>query len=144
MEPVKLTYQVDDGNYLAAGSASTNVKRVLKKLGIPSDIIRRAVVCLYEGEINMVIHANGGQIDVEIDPAAITMILKDVGPGIADISKAMQDGYSTASKEARDLGFGAGMGLPNMKRNSDEMNIDTVIGQGTTVTMTLHLQEAAQ
>ncbi len=144
MEPVKLTYQVDDGNYLAAGSASTNVKRVLKKLGIPSDIIRRAVVCLYEGEINMVIHANGGTIDVEIDPASITMILKDVGPGIADISKAMQDGYSTASKEARDLGFGAGMGLPNMKRNSDEMNIDTVIGQGTTVTMTLHLQEAAQ
>lgn len=144
MEPVKLTYQVDDGNYLAAGSASTNVKRVLKKLGIPSDIIRRAVVCLYEGEINMVIHANGGTIDVEIDPASITMILKDVGPGIADISKAMQDGYSTASKEARDLGFGAGMGLPNMKRNSDEMTIDTVIGQGTTVTMTLHLQEAAQ
>ena len=144
MEPVKLTYQVDDGNYLAAGSASTNVKRVLKKLGIPSDIIRRAVVCLYEGEINMVIHANGGTIDVEIDPASITMILKDVGPGIADISKAMQDGYSTASKEARDLGFGAGMGLPNMKRNSDEMNIETVIGQGTTVTMTLHLQEAAQ
>lgn len=144
MEPVRLTYQVDDGNYLAAGSASTNVKRVLKKLGIPSDVIRRAVVCLYEGEINMVIHANGGEITVEIDPCSITMTLADSGPGIADISKAMEDGFSTASKEARDLGFGAGMGLPNMKRNSDEMSIATVPGQGTTVTMILRLQEVSQ
>ncbi len=142
MEPVKLSYQVDDGNYLAAGSASTSVKRVLKKLGIPSDIIRRAVVCLYEGEINMVIHANGGEITVEIAPSSITMTLADSGPGIADISKAMEDGFSTASKEARDLGFGAGMGLPNMKRNADEISISSVPGQGTTVTMVLKLQEA--
>lgn len=139
MEPVSYTYEIDGSNYLAAGNASTAVKKVLKKLAIPSALVRRVAVCMYEGEINMVIHANGGTATVEITPQAITMVLRDRGPGIEDLDKAMQDGWSTASKEARDMGFGAGMGLPNMKRNSDEMKVDTVIGQGTTVTMKIYL-----
>lgn len=139
MEPVVLTYTIDGDNYIAAGEASAAVKKVLKKLGIPSDIIRRAVVCMYEGEINMVIHANGGAAQIQIDPAAITIILDDVGPGIEDVDQAMQEGFSTAEQMARDMGFGAGMGLPNMKRNSDEMTVETVLGKGTKVTMKILL-----
>lgn len=139
MEPVILTYDIDGENYIAAGEASTAVKKVLKKLGIPSEIIRRAVVCMYEGEINMVIHANGGTAEVLVDDSAITIILDDVGPGIEDVEQAMQEGFSTAEQLARDMGFGAGMGLPNMKRNSDEMTVDTVIGKGTKVMMKIYL-----
>jgi anti-sigma regulatory factor (Ser/Thr protein kinase) len=106
--------------------------------GVDSAVIRKVAICMYEGEINMVIHAEGGRIRVEIFPDRIRMILMDKGPGIKDVSKAMQAGWSTASEEARNLGFGAGMGLPNMKKNSDTMDIDTVLGQGTTVTMTVN------
>jgi anti-sigma regulatory factor (Ser/Thr protein kinase) len=94
---------------------------------------------MYEGEINMVIHANGGTIDVSIAPDEITAVLKDSGPGIPDIEKAMQEGFSTATNTVRELGFGAGMGLPNMKKYTDNMEIDTVIGQGTTVTLTVRI-----
>ena len=139
METVKLTYEIDGDNFSAAGEASTAVKRVLKKLKLPSVLVRRAVVCMYEGEINMVIHADGGFAYVDIDENKIVMRLEDRGPGIPDIEKAMQEGWSTASAEARNSGFGAGMGLPNMKRNSDEMKIDTVLGKGTTVTMTIYI-----
>jgi anti-sigma regulatory factor (Ser/Thr protein kinase) len=139
METVKLSYDIDGENFSAAGEASTAVKRVLKKLRLPSQIVRRAVVCMYEGEINMVIHADGGVAELEIDEEKIVITLKDRGPGIPDISKAMEEGWSTASSSVRAMGFGAGMGLPNMKRNADDMKIDTQLGVGTTVTMTLYI-----
>ena len=141
METVKLTYEIDGDNFNAAGDASTAVKRVLKKLRLPPQIVRRAVVCMYEGEINMVIHAHGGKITVTVDDDAVTMVLADVGPGIPDVEKAMQAGWSTASEAVRQQGFGAGMGLPNMKKNADTLEIDTVVGVGTTVTITLPTAE---
>ncbi len=143
METVKLSYDIDGDNFSAAGEASTAVKRVLKKLKLPSTLVRRAVVCMYEGEINMVIHADGGKAYLEVDEEKIVITLADRGPGIPDIEKAMQEGWSTASAEARNSGFGAGMGLPNMKRNSDEMKIETELGVGTVVTMTLYLDGEA-
>lgn len=134
-----LQYKVIDGEFLAAGEASSNLKKLLKQLGIPSDVIRKIAIAMYEAEINMVIHANGGVIDVNILPDKIYIGLKDVGPGIPNIEQAMQEGYSTASPEARDLGFGAGMGLPNMKRNSDFFNVTSVVGVGTTVEIEVNL-----
>ena len=115
MNSLKLTYEVDGEDFTRAGEASSNVKKQLRKLGISPEAIRKVAIALYEGEINMVIHADGGNIDVEITPEKISMVLKDQGKGIADIDKAMQEGYSTAPDEVRSLGFGAGMGLPNMK-----------------------------
>lgn len=139
METVKLTYEIDGENFSAAGEASTAVKRVLKKLKLPPAVVRRAVVCMYEGEINMVIHADGGRAYLEVDEEKIVIRLEDRGPGIPDINKAMEEGWSTASSSIRDMGFGAGMGLPNMKRNSDEMKIETELGVGTTVTMVIYI-----
>lgn len=139
MEDLKLTYEVDGDDISRAGEASRAVKNVLKQLNFPSNIIRKVSICMYEGEINMVIHADGGVIHVIVDEASITMILKDKGPGIKDIDKAMQEGWSTASAEAREMGFGAGMGLPNMKRSCDEFNIETELNVGTTVTMKLFI-----
>ena len=115
------------------------VKRKLKKLGVSPDVIRRVAIALYEGEINMVIHAHGGKITIQISEDKITMILDDVGPGIPDIEKAMQAGYSTAPDKVRNLGFGAGMGLPNMKKNTDSIDIETKLGVGTKVTMAINL-----
>lgn len=134
-----LRYEVSDDDFTRAGEASSDVKKRMKQLAIPPEIIRKVSIALYEGEINMVIHANGGNIDVYISEESITMVLADKGPGIPDIDKAMQAGYSTAPDNIRTLGFGAGMGLPNMKKNSDEMKIDTTIDVGTTVTMVIRL-----
>ena len=136
---MSLHYDVCADDFKAAGEASSDVKNKLKVMGFPPDIVRRVAIAMYEGEINMVIHANGGTITVEISHDSIRMILADTGPGIADIDKAMEKGYSTAPEEVRALGFGAGMGLPNMKKYSDYMNIETTIGVGTTVTMDVHL-----
>lgn len=137
MPSLKLQYQVDGTDFTRAGEASSSVKKNLRKLGMPADIIRKVSICLYEGEINMVIHADGGVIDVLVYPDRIEMILADTGKGIADIDKAMQEGWSTAPDEVRSLGFGAGMGLPNMKKYSDEMRIESTVGVGTTVYMTV-------
>ena len=115
------------------------MKNKLKKMGLDSNTIRKVSIAMYEGEINMVIHADGGTITVEISSEKIRMILADTGPGIADIDKAMENGYSTAPEEVRSLGFGAGMGLPNMKKYTDYMNIDSTVGVGTTVTMDVRL-----
>ena len=134
---VKLHYNVDASDFTVAGQASAAVKKVLKQLGFSADVIRRVAVAMYECEINMVIHADGGEIDVEITPEKIRMVHKDRGPGIKDIDKAMQEGYSTADEKVRELGFGAGMGLPNMKRYTDEMDITTQLGVGTVVDMTV-------
>lgn len=137
-DTIKLNYQVSGEDFTRAGEASGDVKRRLKKMGSSPEVVRKVAIAMYEGEINMVIHAHGGEIDVEITPDEILMVLKDVGPGIPDISKAMQAGYSTAPDNVRALGFGAGMGLPNMRQYSDEMNIETVLGEGTTVTMKVY------
>ena len=139
MDTVKLVYEIDGDNFSAAGEASTAVKRVLKKLKLPSAIVRRAVICMYEGEINMVIHANGGNIHCEVDADKIRVIMKDSGPGIPELDKAMKPGWSTASTQARELGFGAGMGLPNIKKWSDNLVVETEVGVGTTLTMEFNL-----
>ena len=139
MSEIVLNYEVDGNDYQRAGEASRNAKFTLKKLGLPSDIVRRVGICMYEGEINMVIHADGGTATLTVDMNEITIILKDRGPGIPNIELAMKEGWSTADRAANDLGFGAGMGLPNMKRSSDEMTIDTVVGEGTTITMKIRI-----
>ena len=139
MEPIKLTYHVEGGDLIGAGEASSKMKMALKKLDLPQETIRRAAICMYEGEINMVIHADGGRAEVEIAMDHITIRMIDSGPGIPDVEQAMEEGFSTAGEIARDLGFGAGMGLPNMQRYSDEMKIDTTLGVGTTVTMRFNL-----
>ena len=129
------TYDIDGSDFTRAGEASSSVKNKLKMLGVNSEVIRRVAIAMYEGEINMVIHADGGEITVTVADSGITMVLADTGPGIPDVEQAMQEGWSTARAEVRSLGFGAGMGLPNMKKYTDEMQIDTVIGKGTTITM---------
>ena len=141
MEPIKLTYHVEGGDLIGAGEASSKMKMALKKLDLPQETIRRAAICMYEGEINMVIHADGGQAEVEIDPGQIRICMTDTGPGIPDVQQAMQEGFSTAGQTARELGFGAGMGLPNIKRYSDEMHIDTQLGEGTTVTVLIKIPQ---
>ena len=138
-DTVKLSYTVSTEDFTRAGEASSDVKRHLKKMGSSPEVVRKVAIAMYEGEINMVIHANGGTISVEISPDDIVMVLKDVGPGIPDIDKAMQAGYSTAPDNVRALGFGAGMGLPNMKRHTDDMKISTEIGVGTTITMRVNV-----
>ena len=134
-EAVRLSYDVSADDFTHAGEASGAIKRTLKKLGIDMEIVRRVSIAVYEGEINMVIHANGGAIEAAISPSCIEIWLKDKGPGIKDVDLAMQEGYSTARDHIRALGFGAGMGLPNIKKYTDEMKIDTGIGVGTTVYM---------
>ena len=138
-EPLIYTYDIDGSDFTRAGEASSAVKNRLKMLGVDSAAIRKTAIAMYEGEINMVIHADGGTITVIISDDAITMVLADRGPGIPDIDQAMQEGFSTARPEVRSLGFGAGMGLPNMKRFTDEMKIDTVLGKGTTIIMKVNL-----
>ena len=138
-EAIVLTYDISADDFTRAGEASSDVKRKLKQMGVSPDAIRKVAIAMYEGEINMVIHAKGGVITVEITPEKIKMILADVGPGIPDVKLAMQAGYSTAPDEIRSLGFGAGMGLPNMKKYSDSMDIDTRIDEGTTITMVVNL-----
>ena len=126
--------------FLIAGEASGDVKHKLKKLGYNPSAIRRVSIAMYEGEINMVIHAGGGEANMDVDPDKVVIVLTDHGPGIADVEKAMQEGWSTAPDNVRSLGFGAGMGLPNMKKYSDEMTIDSVVGQGTTLKMVVYAQ----
>ena len=132
---ITLNYHISPDDFTRAGEASSDVKGKLKQMGVSPDAVRKVAIAMYEGEINMVIHAKGGEITVEITPQKVRMILDDVGPGIPDIERAMQEGYSTAPDEVRNLGFGAGMGLPNMKKYTDDMKIETEIGVGTKITM---------
>ena len=138
-EPLKFTYPVDGDNFTSAGQASVQVKKVLRRLGLDPETIRRVSIAMYEGEINMVIHAGGGEAEVLIHEDCVEIILRDKGPGIADIEQAMQEGFSTAPDNIRSLGFGAGMGLPNMKRYTDDMRIESEVGVGTTITMRVNL-----
>lgn len=134
-EVLKLHYDVDGENFISAGDASVHVKKKLRQMGFSPDVIRRVSIAMYEGEINMVIHACGGKVDVLVCPEEIEIILEDEGPGIADVELAMKEGYSTAPDNIRSLGFGAGMGLPNMQRYSDEMKIESKVGEGTKISM---------
>ncbi len=133
MDCIRLEYDVDGENFASAGNASESVKRTLKQMGVSPASVRRVAIAMYEGEINMVIHAHGGKAVAEVYPDRIEIRLQDTGPGIADIDLAMKAGYSTATENIRSLGFGAGMGLPNMKKYSDEMKIESTVGVGTTV-----------
>ena len=139
-ETIKLHFDVPGDDFTRAGEASGQTKRTLKQIGFSSDTVRRVSIAMYEGEINMVIHAGGGEIDVEIAPERVEMWLRDHGPGIPDVDLAMQEGYSTAPDNVRSLGFGAGMGLPNIKKYTDDMKIDTALGVGTTVYMAVRNQ----
>lgn len=138
-EPLRFHFDVEGDNFTSAGAASVEVKKKLRQLGFSPEVIRRVSIAMYEGEINMVVHARGGKADVIVDHDKITIILADEGPGIADIDLAMQEGYSTAPDNIRALGFGAGMGLPNMKRYTDEMEISSEVGKGTTVKMKVNV-----
>ncbi len=138
-EAVRFHFVVNGEDFTSAGQAWVSVKKNLRKLGIPPETIRRISIAMYEGEINMVIHANGGEAEVLVYEDRIEMILTDHGPGIANVEQAMQEGFSTAPDNVRSLGFGAGMGLPNMKRYTDDMKIESVVGEGTTITMTVML-----
>ena len=132
---MKLHFPVNGDDFTRAGETSSKVKKTLNQLGFNPEVVRKVAIAMYEGEINMVIHANGGDIDVEISPDEIIVVMKDVGPGIPDLDMAMTEGFSTADSSVRELGFGAGMGLPNMKKYSDSMDVQTEIGKGTTVTL---------
>ena len=140
-EPLVFKYEVDGDNFTSAGQASVMVKKNLRQLGISPELIRKVSIAMYEGEINMVIHANGGVATVIVCEEYIEIILSDKGPGIKNIDEAMREGFSTAPDAIRSLGFGAGMGLPNMKRYTDSMKIDTEVGVGTTVTMRVNLTQ---
>lgn len=132
-------FQVDGDDFTSAGQASIQIKKNLRRLGLDPETIRRVSIAMYEGEINMVIHAGGGEADVKVCESYIEIILKDNGPGIKNIEQAMQEGFSTAPDQIRSLGFGAGMGLPNMKRYTDDMKIESELGKGTTVTMRVNI-----
>ena len=134
-----MNFVIDGDDFTAAGEASTAVKMKLKKLGVAPDVIRRVAIAMYEAEINAVIHGGGGEADITIESDKITVVIKDQGKGIADVELAMQEGYSTAPDDVRSLGFGAGMGLPNIKKYTDDMIIDTEVGKGTAVTMVINL-----
>ena len=132
-------FDVDGDDFTSAGQASVMVKKNLRQLGFDSELIKKVSIAMYEGEINMVIHAGGGVAEVSVCEDHIEIVLDDNGPGIADIEKAMQAGYSTAPDSVRSLGFGAGMGLPNMKKNSDDMSIESVVGKGTRIVMRINI-----
>ncbi len=138
-ESMHLHYDIDGKDFKAAGEASSAVKKILKQLGFGADVIRKVAVSMYEAEINTVIHGGGGECDVDITPERITMRFTDQGPGIQSIEDAMREGFSTATDEIRELGFGAGMGLPNMKKYTDELQVTSKVGEGTTVCMAVNI-----
>lgn len=132
---MNFSYHIEGGNFSRAGIASSEVKKILKQLNVNPTAIKRVVVALYEAEVNVVAHAYEGDVHVDISPEGVTVVVDDRGPGIPDIPLAMQEGYSTASPEVREMGFGAGMGLPNIQKNCDDLSIESEVGKGTRVTM---------
>ena len=139
---MRFEYNIESGNFTKAGDASSSFKKILKQLNVDPQVIKRIVVSLYEGEVNIVAHANGGKVICDIDTSCVNIQLIDVGPGIPDIEKAMQAGYSTASAKVREMGFGAGMGLQNIKHNADEFYIQSEVGVGTRLTIIVNLIKA--
>ncbi len=135
MNPVKLSFVIRGSDFINAGEASSGTKKALSRLGLEPSVVKRAAIAMYEAELNAMIHADGGQAEVEIFPDHVVIRIIDRGPGIPDVDLAMQAGWSTAPDIAREMGFGAGMGLPNIKKNADDMTLDTIVGQGTTLTV---------
>ena len=133
-------FPVEKDDFVSAGEVSAKIKRTLKKLGVDSSVLRRISFCSYEVELNLVIHSLGGTIDFSVDEDGVTLLIRDRGPGIPDLDLAMREGWSTAPESVRNMGFGAGMGLPNMKRYSDEMEITSEVGKGTTVRMSVYVK----
>ena len=140
MKDIIYVFEVEKDDFVRAGEASSNIKKILRQLGIDSGIIRKIAIAAYEAEMNIVIHSLGGSITLEVTPDFIRVTAIDRGPGIADIELAMQEGYSTATEKVREMGFGAGMGLPNMKKCSDRFNVDSAPGKGTVITMEVDLK----
>lgn len=140
MDDIKYVYEVEKDDFVRAGEASSNMKKVLRQLGIDSGVIRKISIATYEAEMNIVIHSIGGQIILEVTPGYVKVVACDRGPGIIDMELAMQEGYSTATDKVREMGFGAGMGLPNMKRCSDRFNMRSTIGKGTEIVMEVDLK----
>ncbi len=138
MRTIKLRYDIPANDFNAAGEASSNVKKMLAQIGAPTDKIKRAAIAMYEAEINAVIHADGGVADIEISKDGVLISITDNGPGIPDLELAMTEGYSTAPDKIREMGFGAGMGLPNIKKNADKLEIQTSVGVGTKISITVY------
>lgn len=141
---MKLDYMIDGNNFDMAGEASSSVKKTLAQLGVSPPVVKRVAISMYEAEINAFIHGGGGSAQVEIDNEKIEIIIKDSGAGIPDLDLAMQEGWSTASEQVRKMGFGAGMGLPNIKKNTDELEILTGSGRGTQVKMVIYLNQGGK
>lgn len=137
---MRFEYKLEGGDFIAAGRASSQVKKTLKELGIDAATVRRVVVVLYEGEVNIAAHAYRGEIFVTIDERGVELKLVDEGPGIPDVDLALTKGYSTASEQVREMGFGAGMGLPNIMDNADQFSLDTEVGKGTTLNIRVDFQ----
>ena len=137
----KITFTIRGGDFDTAGEVSTRIKAVLKSIGINSNIIRRVAIATFEAEMNVVIHADNGKLDFCLTPKKISITVNDKGKGIEDIDLAMKEGYSTATDEMREMGFGAGMGLPNIKKNSDEFKLESEVDVGTTLYLAIHLSE---
>ncbi len=141
---MQFRHKIAGGDFTKAGNIASSVKKILRQLSIDNAITKRTVIALYEGEVNVVAHAYSGIIEVEIDEQKITIKITDKGPGIADIDKAMEEGYSTATPQVREMGFGAGMGLSNMKKNSDSMKISSIPGEGTIVELVTYIRTDAR
>ncbi len=137
-KPIEDSFQIIGGNFDTAGEASSQLKSKLIEIGVHEDIIRRAAIATFEAEMNVIIYAAAGRLNYVITPSYIEIRIEDMGPGIENVDQAMEEGYSTAPDWVRDMGWGAGMGLPNMKKNSDGFKIDTVVGAGTTIEMTIN------
>ncbi len=140
MDDIKYVYEVEKDDFVRAGEASSNIKKILRQLGIDSGVIRKISIATYEAEMNIVIHSLGGQIILAVTPGYVKVVACDRGPGIADMELAMQEGYSTATDKVREMGFGAGMGLPNMKKCSDRFNMKSTVGKGTEIVMEVDLK----
>ncbi|MCL2077666.1 MAG: ATP-binding protein [Oscillospiraceae bacterium] len=141
MSALEMRYEVPGNDFTRAGEASSAIKNKLKQMGIPPGVVRNVAIAVYEGEINMVIHASGGTIDVFVDSDAVSLVLRDTGGGIPDVELAMREGYTTAKEDIRSLGFGAGMGIPNMIKYTDEFKINSEVGKGTVVEMKVYLEK---
>lgn len=141
MDNIRYDFEIEKDDFERAGEASSSIKKILRQLGLNSGIIRRVAIAAYEAEMNLVIHSNGGSIVIEIDPRKVTIYANDKGPGIKDVKLAMKEGYSTASDKIREMGFGAGMGLPNMKKCSDDFSIKSILKEGTFIVMKMFLKD---
>ena len=143
MPHLSKTFTIKAGDYLRAGEVSIQVQRLLKTIGFDPALIRRVSICAYEAEMNVVIHGGDGILRLTIEPRGILLDVQDDGPGIEDVSLALQEGYSTASEEAREMGFGAGMGLPNIKKNSDALEITSAKGKGAHLRIVFDFEETS-